>query len=255
MADLAALQRAFYDRVTRGVAADGLAASGELEVYAEMYAIRLIDVLAGDFPKLHAAVGDHHFRQLATSYLRAHPPTAFTMRELGASFADHLRSNDHAPAWAGDLAALERGRHVVWDGADVEPLERDEVIALGEELPELAVRWVTSHAVVALTWTVDDLWSAIEDAEGHEITDAPFEHPAPEPTERTVLVWRVLDTTSVLHRTLDDDEAGMAVQISTGASFGEICEVLSTLHGDDAVSRAAQLLMRWLDASALTRKN
>ncbi len=252
---LAALQRAFYDRVTGGAPADGLAASGDLEVYAGMYAIRLIDTLAGDFPKLHAAVGDHHFRQLATSYLRAHPPTSFTMRELGIGFADHLTTNDHAPAWAAGLAALERGRHVVFDGPDAPPLERDEVIALGEQLPELAMQWVPSHAVVRLGWTVDDLWSAIEDAGDHEISDQPFDHPAPEPTERIVLVWRVEDSTSVLHRTLDDDEALLAEPISRGASFGEICEVLSSLHGDDAVSRAAQLLMRWLDNSAITSKN
>jgi hypothetical protein len=250
---LAALQRAFYERVTQGTQADGLAASGDLEVYAGMYAIRLIDTLAGDFPKLHAAVGDHHFRQLATRYLRAQPPTSFTMRELGVGFADHLTTNDHAPAWAADLAALERARHVVFDGPDVPPLIRDEVIALGDQLPELAMRWVASHAIVALRWTVDDLWSAIEDAsEGHEITDAPFDHPAPEPTARTVLVWRVEDSTSVLHRTLDDDEALLAAPISRGATFAEVCEVLSGLHGEDAVSRAAQLLMRWLDNSAIS---
>lgn len=249
---LAALQRAFYDRVTRGAPADGLAASGDLEVYAGMYAIRLIDTLALDFPKLHAAVGDLHFRQLATSYLRAHPPTSFTMRELGAGFADHLGTNDHAPAWAADLAALERARHVVFDGPDAPPLARDEVIALGEQLPALAMRWVPSHAVVALRWSVDDLWSAIEDAAGHDITDEPFDAPVPDATQRTILVWRVEDSTAVLHRTLDDDEALLVGQIARGATFAEVCEVLSGLHGEDAVSRAAQLLMRWLDHSVIS---
>ena len=238
--DLATLQRQFYDRVTAGKPIEGLVATGDLEVYADMYAVRLHDALLDDYPKLLAALGEDPLRALASSYLRAHPPTSFTLRDLGIGFPDHLRDHPSAPAWAADLAALERARMDIFDGPDAEPLTRDEVVALGEDLPELGLTWVPSSKVVSIAWTVDDLWSAIEDGE------PTFD---PEPTERVVLVWR--NEISVLHRTLDADEALLANRVASGAKFATLCEVLAELHGDEASVRAAQMLLHWLENAML----
>ena len=267
MADLAALQRAFFDRVTAsppdapdahdahdapdapqappgapGDAASSapLIASGELEIYARMYAIRLHDALAEDYPKLRAALGDERFAAIAAAYLRAHPPRSFTLRAYGDQLAHHLRASPLAPPWAADLAALERARVEVFDGPDARPLAHAEVVAVGDGLPDLVLAWVPSSAVVALGWAVDDLWSAIED-------DQPTAPPVEEP--RVVLVWR--RDIAVLHRTLDRDEAELAPRIAGGARFAELCELLGAAHGEDAGPRAAELLLRWLGAEAI----
>jgi hypothetical protein len=242
VAELAGLLQQFFDRVTTGAASDGLIASGDLQIYADMYTTRLLDAIAEDYPKLHKALGDDAFKPIAADYLRAHPPRSFTLREAGAELASHLRGSALAPPWAADLAALERARLEVFDGPDAEPLSHADVVALDAQLPELVLRWVPSSIVVPIAWAVDDLWSAIED--DHE----PFE-PAREP--RTVLVWR--RDVAVLHRTLDPDEAQLAQPIAQNVSFAEICEVLGAIHGDAAVARAAELLMRWLGAEALAR--
>ncbi|HEU4733539.1 MAG TPA: DNA-binding domain-containing protein, partial [Kofleriaceae bacterium] len=235
MAELRALQQRFYDRVTGGEPADGLIASGDLEIYARMYALRLRDALAEDYPKLRTALGDEEFGAIAADYLRAHPPRSFTLRDLGGALADHLRTAERAPPWAADLAALERARVDVFDGPDARPLEHAEVVALGDALPELALSWVPSSAVVPLAWAVNDLWSAIEDGE-----PAPEPMTAPARDDRVVLVWR--RDLSVLHRTLDPDEAQLARRLAGGASFAAVCELLGKLHGDDASARAAELL-------------
>src|SRR5439155_23353598 len=105
-------------------------------------------------------------------------------------------------------------------------------------LPELALAWVPSSVIVPLAWTVDDLWSAIED-----------EQPTGEPVReaRVVLAWR--RDLSVLHRTLDADEGRLAPLIARGASFAAVCDVLGELHGDAASQRAVELLLRWLGAA------
>src|ERR1041384_4697498 len=161
MADLTQLQRQFYDRVVGRVvdrAADaavgraaedphagGLIASGDVDVYARMYRSRLHDALAEDYPKLHVALGDERFGELVAGYFRAHPPSSFTLREAGVALAGYLAHQgdqaDHEPwpAWAADLAALERARVEVFDGPDASPLVQDAVAALGAELPELAL--------------------------------------------------------------------------------------------------------------------
>lgn len=240
MPDLATLQRQFHDRVTAGAPADGLIASGDLEIYASMYASRLHDALADDYPKLRAALGDERFTAIAAQYLRAHPPRSFTLRDAGIDLAAWLATTTLAPPWSSDLAALERARVEVFDGPDAEPLTHAGVSELGAELPELVLAWVPSSVVVPLAWAVDDLWSAIED-------DQPVVEPARD--ARIVLVWR--RDFSVLHRTLDPDEAELARPIATGARFADVCERLGSLHGDEASGRAAELLLRWLEAAAL----
>jgi hypothetical protein len=242
VADLATLQRQFVDRVTgrAGAFPEGLVASGDLDIYTRMYASRLIDALADDYPKLRIALGEDAFIAAAEAYLRDHPPHSFTLREAGVGLAAHLRADAEAPPWAADLAALERARLEVFDGPDATPLAQDTAIALGAELPELVLAWVPSSVVVPIGWAVDDLWSAIED-------DQPAFEPAAEP--RVVLVWR--RDISVLHRTLDPDEAELAPAIAAGARFAELCEVLGAAHGEAAGERAAELLLRWIAAEAI----
>ena len=238
MADLADLERRFYDRVV-GHDPDGdLIGSGDIGIYARMYASRLYDTLADDYPKLRIALGEDRFGDLVRRYLRAHPPQSFTLRDCGLALPAFLRGAD--PAWATELAALERARIEVFDGPDATPLAQDEVAGLGDALPDLVLSWVPSSVVVPLAWTVDDLWSAIEDGQ------PPFE---PTPDARVVLVWR--RDVAVLHRTLDADEAQLVPQIAQRARFAEVCGVLGELHGDEATARAVELLLRWLQAEAL----
>jgi hypothetical protein len=240
MADLARLQQRFYDRVVRHEPEGDLIGSGDVGIYARMYASRLYDTIAEDYPKLRVALGEERFDEVVLQFLRAHPPSSFTLRDAGLRIPAFLRDAEVAPAWAADLAALERARIEVFDGPDAAPLTQDEVAALGDELPGLVLSWVASSVVVPLAWSVDDLWSAIEDEQA-------FSEPTPEP--RVVLVWR--RDVAVLHRTLDADEGRLAPQIAAGTRFSEICAVLGEIHGEEASARAVELLLRWLTAAAL----
>ena len=240
MSRLVELQRLFYDRVVDSAPEGDLIGSGDIGVYARMYASRLYDTLAEDYPKLRAALGEDGFGDVVVRYFRSHPPSSFTLRDAGLALDSFLRGSDLAPPWAADLARLERARIEVFDGPDAEPLTQDAVAALGDALPGLAVSWVPSSVVVPIAWTVDELWSAIEDGE-------PFTSPVAE--DRAILVWR--RDVAVLHRTLDADEARLAAPIARGATFAEVCEVLGELHGEAASARAVELLLRWLGAAAL----
>jgi hypothetical protein len=165
--DLASIQRRFYELATAGEGAIEpglLGASRRLEVYADAYIARLHDVLADDYPKLRATLGPDAFRELAAAYVRARPPTSFTVRDTGVELPRYVAARDDLPTWTGDLAALERARVEVFDGADAEPLTREALAATPiEQLPELALTLVPASALVPLGWTVDDVWSALED--------------------------------------------------------------------------------------------
>lgn len=245
MSELARLQQQFYAYVTKGAALDGVIATGDPQVYARMYASRLHDALVEDYPKLRAALGDDQFAALAHRYFQARPPRSFTLRDAGVDLSAYLRDAESAQGlWPSQLAALERARVEAFDGRDAVALLQDDVAALGDALPDLVLRWVPTSSVVSLTWNVDDMWSAIEDA-APPVAAAMLDGTTP----RIVLVWR--RETTVIHRTLDADEAELAPQLVAGATFAEICEVLAAHHGDEAAPRAVELLLRWLQGEAL----
>ncbi len=245
MSELARLQQQFYAYVTNGAPLDGVIATGDPQVYARMYASRLHDALVEDYPKLRAALGDDQFAALAHRYFQARPPRSFTLRDAGVDLSTYLRDAETALGlWPSQVAALERARVEAFDGRDAVVLAQDDVAAVGDALPDLILRWVPTSSLVNLTWNVDDMWSAIEDASS-PVAPAMLDGTTP----RTVLVWR-RDTT-VIHRTLDADEAELAPQLVAGASFAEICEVLAAHHGDEAAPRAVELLLRWLQGEAL----
>lgn len=203
-----------------------------LGVYAHAYTARIADALVHDYPKLASLID---LRGVTADYLRAYPPSQPSLRDVGAHLARFFDASGMA-RHLGELARLERARLEVFDGEDAAPLSRDELAALDPvEFPALRLRLVPSSRVVEMTTNADDLWDALEDGrEPPAVTDA----------SRVVLVWRREYT--VIHRTLDADEARVASALADGTSFGEICEQL-----DAPAERAIALLVRWLDAQCL----
>ncbi len=216
----------------------GVSATRRLHVYAHAYVARLADVLAADFPKLTAVHPD--LRALTAAYLRAFPPSHPSVREVGAHLAPFLAERGEDIELV-DLAALERARVEAFDGgADVTPLTRDDVARVApEDFPAIRLQLVPSHRLVAMASRADELWDAVEQGQ-----PPPAPAPAPAPTPpRCVLVWR--RGVTVIHRTLEPDEAALAPSLAAGTTFGEACEVLQDAE------RAVALLLRWLDAAVL----
>lgn len=246
------------------VRADGVDPAIRLRVYALAYYTRIHGVLVKDYPKLHALLGAEAFDLLARHYLRAHPPSDFSLREAGVYLARFLFEAPEvlrltAPAiepaelstsapgardsLAIDLARLERARTEAFDGPDAAPLLRDAVAALPpEEFPGLQLRLVPTAKIVLLTTNADEVWHAIENDR-----PVPAARSGTPDVRRSVLVWR-RDIT-VIHRVLEQDEASCLHRISGGGTFANMCELLAARP--DATERAIELLLRWLDAEIL----
>jgi putative DNA-binding protein len=132
--DLAGLQTWMLSRVTAGawgqrlIAGDGVAAvdiirgspalsaDDRLDIYARSYVLRLAECLRAEFPALRALIGGPTFDLFAGGYLSARPPSAPSLYELGAGFADYLDATRPEPrsqpgtleALPASLARLER---------------------------------------------------------------------------------------------------------------------------------------------------
>ena len=98
------------DAIVRGD--DRLSAEDRVDIYANMYFYRLLDVLKEDFPATLSVLGDDNFHNLATGYLLEYPPTEpsvlYCGRHLAAFLRDHPPSKD-APYLADLATARARG--------------------------------------------------------------------------------------------------------------------------------------------------
>jgi len=196
---LAELERRFHALATAGgdvgeidddfVSTPDLPAEERLRIYRNMYWIRLVDTLAEQFPQLAGALGGPAFAETARAYLRAHPPTSPSLRELGSKLPEFLAGRPEGAELA-EIAALEWTELDLFDGPDATPLSLDAVQALDPEaLAELPLVLSPTARVVG-----------------------------------TRLVYR--KDFDVYHRSLEPGEEAALAEVARGTSVGLLCERL-----------------------------
>ena len=238
------------------LAGDARASATErLDVYANMYFFRILDVLRADYPKLAAVVGDAAFHDLATGYLQAHPSRHPSLRFVGAALPGFVARHalaDERP-WLGELAALEWARVDVFDRADVALLARQDVAAVAPgAFADIALRPIPACELVPAAFSVEDVWRALE-ADGASVPGAPPRAPA----GHALLVWR--RGVTVHHRAVDQTErralTGILARPPSTPTFGALCASLAEAGAseEDAAQRAVQLLGQWLADDLLAR--
>ena len=224
-----------------------MTAVDRLDVYADMYFYRLRDALREDFSKLAAWIGPARFHNLVTDYLLAHPPTSFSLRDLGCALPEFLVSHALTREFPdiADLARLDWARLDVFDEADAQTLTRDDLLADAEA----RVTLVPALRLLRLAGAIPGLWKRLE-APG----DPPPEAEAMPESAATraslgVCVWR--RGFAIFHRSLPaDEEACLMLLASGGATLAEVGECLLDLQSAErsepyAAERLAVLLATW----------
>ena len=225
---------------------DRLSAEARVDIYANMYFYRLLDVLKEDFPATLRVLGEDNFHNLATGYLLEYPPTEPSVHYCGRHLAEFLR--DHplrkdAP-YIADLAALERAVVEVFHGPDGPVLEADELRAIApEKWPALTMRTHPGVQVLKLDYRVAELLRAIEEERELNSADAAVVE---------VIVWR--RDSKVLYRELEKVEQRAIAALLGGATFAKICELVAEDRDPtkDPVEEVNRLLARWLADGILT---
>jgi hypothetical protein len=228
------------------VRADGtLTPADRVEIYADMYRARLVDVLREDFPRTRVLLGDSAFVALAERYLIRYPSTHPSVRYVGARFADFVTGQAAGPPWLADLARLEWARVEVFDAPDAEPLRLADLQTVAPaDWPALRLRLVPACRVVASPWPIHEIWTAGDADSGQRAPEAP--------RASVVRVWR--EGFSVSHAAMGDAERRAFASLQRGEPFASLC---AALEGDRdaevAAGEAGALLMRWLEDELLAR--
>jgi hypothetical protein len=226
-------------------AGGALTPAGRIEIYADMYRARLVDVLREDFPRTRSLLGDAVFVALAERYLTRHPSTHPSVRYVGSRFADFAAGQAAGPPWLADLARLEWARVEVFDAPDAEPLRLADLQAVPPaDWPALRLRLVPACRVVASPWPIHEIWTAGDPDSDRQVPD--------EPRTSVVRVWR--EGFSVSHAAMGDAERRAFAPLQRGEPFASLCAALeSDLDPDAAAHEAGGLLMRWLEDELLAR--
>jgi len=242
---------------------DRLAATARLDIYANMYFFRILDVLRGELPRVRTAVGDDAFHDLITDYLLAVRPAHPSLREVGAGLPGFLaqhRLGLERP-WLAPLARLERAHRALFDGPDAEALTVEGVRALGSDaFGGLEVALVPCHAILAHAYALDPVWEPL--GAGQAV--------APAPSPEVLVVWR--QGLAVRHRVVGDVAEQAMLGLAEGpATLGALCETFVTAApagqdqawlqeragGDRDAALASlaagafQVLARWIDDGLL----
>lgn len=117
-----------------------LSALERVQIYADMYFARLVEVLEQEFPALVAWLGHAEAHALFRDYVVAHPSRSFTLNRLGSRLEAFLRDEAELPdelaarrSVAVELARLERSIQDVFDAPEGPRLAPAELAAVPPE--------------------------------------------------------------------------------------------------------------------------
>lgn len=218
-----------------------------LEIYSNAYKARLLEVLTGDYPALVHAIGEEAFLGLASGYLETHPPTSYTLSELGRFFPQYLAANrpptenaDGSPDWADfliDLARLERIYSEVFDGPGHEvetPLSPDDFGSMFLD-QWLAVRFIPAPCLCLATFRFPV----------HEYASAVRHQQEPEPPDACPTYLAITRRDYIVRRAaLGEKEFHVLTVLVEGGTVGDALErAMSSWSGGPA--DLAEELTRW----------
>jgi uncharacterized protein (UPF0276 family) len=213
-----------------------------LDIYANAYFYRLLDVLRSLFPRLVQLLGDIQFHNVVTGYLLQCPPTLPDLNRLGDRLPAFLRGRAlGATLWA-EVAELELALARALDAPEPragQRLTRTSLAALSpERWPALELALAPSTSVLRASRELERAVASWDAALG-----APAPGQVPGSAASAFVIGRRHHT--VHFRALEALELAALEKLSEGSRFDVLCEALSPAGAEP--SRLVEYLLRWVD--------
>ena len=136
-----------------------------LDIYAQMYYSRLLEILVAEYPVTRQVLGPETFARIAREFLARHPSRSRTLNLLSAKFPAFLARRlprGRRNAFAADVARIERGMEDVFDAPLAEPLSAARFAAIGaEEWRRVRLRTNPALRLFELRYPVNDYMNAV----------------------------------------------------------------------------------------------
>jgi hypothetical protein len=196
----------------------------QLETYREQYWWRHTGSLVEDFQGVGGILGQSDWERLVVEYLTLHPPTTFSLRELGEQLPDFVLTREWLPhrELVGDMARLEWSHVEVFDAPEAQPLAPEKLRAVPESAWE-SVRLVPNPALrlLRLAYPVLELRRKLlapESATGSG--DEPIPLPSAEAQHLAVCRTKL----AIEHHLLDPGAFALLSKLCRSIPLGVACE-------------------------------
>jgi hypothetical protein len=226
-----------------------LSRADRFAVYSNAYRIRLREFVSNDYSVLRNALGDENFGALVDAYIAANPSHHRNARWFSRQLPEFMATSD---AWRDkrlwiDLAFFERALGDAFDAADAPSLAVDVLLTVApEDQPHMRFDLQPSLRLLKLTGGTIAAYQTAAEGDCDPL-------PKTGDGQEIALVWRD-DELDPVYRLIDEDEALVIDAVGNGASFGEICGLLSFGGAEeDVATRAATFLASWFGAGLVTR--
>ena len=111
-----------------------LTALERVDVYREMYWLRLREALSVDYPGLKKRLGNEEFDRLCDEYCQQHPSASYSLNRLGDHFPEFIESSKlKQRGFLTDLARLELMMTEVFDAEETGTMGQKEIAAIAPD--------------------------------------------------------------------------------------------------------------------------
>lgn len=219
-------------------------ASVRMDVYADGYYLRLLEILEKDYPKLLKWLGDEHFDGLGRRYIDTYPSKSYSIDSFGKKMAEFLVQQD-LPVHA-EMAQFEWALSEAITVANTPILEQQDLLSVPQEQwPEIYIKPHATLQILSLNWNIPAVWQAMD--KGLEIPTLLREE-----VTKTWLVWRKADQIAYFCP-LTPIEMKVLQALVEGQAFWQVCEgLLPWLKEEEVAPFVVNLLIRWLNDQLLS---
>ena len=214
-----------------------------LAIYRNNYRAALTDALSDTFQRTARWVGKDAFREAAAHHLIAHPPTGWTLDDVGSGFDVTLAELFTNDPEVSELAWTEWSMHQAFGAQNAEPLTVNDFAITTAEFQEadwssLCLIFMPRIATRMMQHDIAAIWNALNNDEfcapEYELAEPLACHVYREGENPTFV-------TAPVH-----EKMALEAMIE-GASFGHILETLAKqLPLESAANAAGAMLGRWL---------
>lgn len=200
-----------------------LSPAQQVDIYREQYLLRHVDALREDFGALAHLLDEDAFYELAFAYLAAHPPSSFTLRDLGRAMTPFV--TNQAP-WSEDpllgaLTLVEWAFVEAFDALQEPPLDPRALAAIPEDAwPGVRLTFQPAVKRLAMALPAHEYRLAVR---------AGGRPQRPPPRATFVVVYRGPEDLRCLE--LDAPAYVLLDELARGTPLGEACEAAAATSG------------------------
>lgn len=228
-----------------------------LAVYADGYRLRLVDILAKEFPLLKLFCGEEKFDDAAFAYLDQHHSQHYSLYQFGKYFSEFLKSYYKNEPIITELAAFERALGDVLLAGNAQRIGVQALLDLTpEQWPLIKLLLHPAVQSLDLTLNVPVIWRALNAQQSLNLLDTAVGENKDEGYARDLLstvesspasylIWRF--HLQPYFRALTPQEMQIFSSIQRGDCFAQTCEdLMGHLAEEEIGGFVASVLQQWL---------